>query len=71
MVSAGGTGEMYSMTPGENVEVVRRTVAVVDGKMPVLGGVGFNAPIASQMAREMEQAGRVGWWWSCFSSVVG
>jgi 5-dehydro-4-deoxyglucarate dehydratase len=57
MVAAGGTGEMYSMTPSENVEVVRRTVAVVDGKMPVIGGVGFNAAIASQMAREMEQAG--------------
>ena len=28
LVAAGGTGEMYSMTPGENIEVVRRTVAV-------------------------------------------
>jgi 5-dehydro-4-deoxyglucarate dehydratase len=57
MVACGGTGEMYSMTPGENIEVVRRTVAVVDGKMPVIGGVGFNARIASEMAREMEKSG--------------
>lgn len=57
LVAAGGTGEIYSMTPSENVEVVRRTVAVTNGKMPVVGGVGFNAPIAAQMAREMEQAG--------------
>jgi 5-dehydro-4-deoxyglucarate dehydratase len=57
LVAAGGTGEMYSMSPGENIEVVRRTVAVVDGKMPVIGGVGFNARIASEMAREMEKAG--------------
>jgi 5-dehydro-4-deoxyglucarate dehydratase len=57
LVAAGGTGEMYSMSLGENIEVVRRTVAVVDGKMPVIGGVGFNARIASEMAREMEKAG--------------
>jgi 5-dehydro-4-deoxyglucarate dehydratase len=57
LVAAGGTGEMYSMTPQENVEVVRRTAAVVNGKMPVIGGVGYNAAIGAQMAREMEQAG--------------
>jgi 5-dehydro-4-deoxyglucarate dehydratase len=57
LVAAGGTGEIYSMTPSENVEVVRRTAAVVDGKMPVIGGVGFNMPIACQMARDMEAAG--------------
>ncbi|MCS7023371.1 MAG: 5-dehydro-4-deoxyglucarate dehydratase [Bryobacteraceae bacterium] len=57
LVAAGGTGEMYSMTPSENVEVVRRTVAVVQGKMPVVGGVGFNTPLAVEMARQMEQAG--------------
>lgn len=57
LVAAGGTGEMYSMTPAENIEVVRRTVAVTNGRMPVIGGVGFNARIASEMAREMEKAG--------------
>src|SRR5262245_39100032 len=57
LVAAGGTGEMYSLTPSENVEVVRRTVAVTNGKMPVIGGVGFNAKIASDMAREMAKAG--------------
>ncbi|MBI3679406.1 MAG: 5-dehydro-4-deoxyglucarate dehydratase [Acidobacteria bacterium] len=57
IVAAGGTGEMYSMTPPENMEVVRRTVAVVNGRMPVIGGVGFNARIASEMAHEMEKAG--------------
>ncbi|HUQ95897.1 MAG TPA: dihydrodipicolinate synthase family protein, partial [Bryobacteraceae bacterium] len=57
LVAAGGTGEMYSLSPGENVEVVRRSVAAVNGKMPVIGGIGFNARIASEMAREMEKAG--------------
>ena len=60
LVAAGGTGEMYSMTPSENVEVVRRTVAVVDGKVPVIGGVGFSVRIAADMAREMERAGADG-----------
>ena len=57
LVAAGGTGEIYSMTPSENVEVVRRTVAVTNGKMPVIGGVGFNTPIACQMAKDMAEAG--------------
>jgi len=57
MVAAGGTGEMYSMTVAENVEVVKRTVEAVNGRMPVIGGVGFNAPMAIEMARGMEKAG--------------
>jgi 5-dehydro-4-deoxyglucarate dehydratase len=57
LVAAGGTGEIYSMTPSENVEVVRRAAAVVNGKMPVIGGVGYNTVIACQMAKDMAAAG--------------
>ena len=57
MVAAGGTGEMYSMTAEENIEVVKRTVEAVAGRMPVVGGVGYNMPIGVEMAREMEKAG--------------
>ncbi len=57
LVAAGGTGEMYSMSVEENVEVVRATVRAVAGKMPVIGGVGFNAALAVEMARGMERAG--------------
>jgi len=57
LVAAGGTGEMYSLTVAENIEVVRRTVEATGGRMPVIGGVGFNTPMAVEMARGMEKAG--------------
>ena len=55
MVAAGGTGELYSLSIEEAVEVVR--VAKMTTKMPVVGGVGINASIACAMARGMEKAG--------------
>ncbi len=57
LVAAGGTGEMYSMTVAENIEVVRVSVEATRRRMPVFGGVGFNLPMASEMARGMEKAG--------------
>jgi 5-dehydro-4-deoxyglucarate dehydratase len=38
MVAAGGTGELYSMTADEIVEVVRVTVQATAGRMPVVAG---------------------------------
>ena len=57
IVAAGGTGEVYSMTPQEAVEVVRVSVKATAGRMPVIGGVSFNLPMAIYMAQEMEKAG--------------
>ncbi len=57
LVAAGGTGEIYSLTPDEIVEVVRITVAAARGRMPVVAGVGFNTPIAADLARRLEKAG--------------
>jgi 5-dehydro-4-deoxyglucarate dehydratase len=57
MVAAGGTGEIYSMTVAENIEVVRTVVQATNGKMPVVGGVGYNVPMGVEMARGMEKAG--------------
>lgn len=57
MVVAGGTGEVYSMTPEESVECVRVAVKAVAGRMPIVAGVAFNTAIASKMAAEMEKAG--------------
>ncbi|HEU0121181.1 MAG TPA: dihydrodipicolinate synthase family protein [Bryobacteraceae bacterium] len=56
-VIAGGTGEVYSMTPDESIECVRVAVKAINGRMPVVAGVAYNATIASYMAREMEKAG--------------
>ena len=41
MVAAGGTGELYSMTADEIVEVVRVTVQATAGRMPVVAGTGY------------------------------
>jgi len=57
VVAAGGTGEMYSLTPTEHVAVVRMTVDEVRGRVPVIAGVGFNRALASEMAREAARVG--------------
>jgi 5-dehydro-4-deoxyglucarate dehydratase len=57
IVAAGGTGEIYSMTPEESIEVVRVAVQATHGRMPVVAGVGYNTVIGAQMARGMEKAG--------------
>jgi 5-dehydro-4-deoxyglucarate dehydratase len=56
-VAAGGTGEIYSMTVDENIDVVRTVVEAVKGRMPVVAGVGFNVEMGKAMARGMEEAG--------------
>src|SRR5579864_683011 len=57
LVAAGGTGELYSLTVAEIVEVVRVTVEAADGRMPVVAGAGFNAALGAGMAQGAEKAG--------------
>jgi 5-dehydro-4-deoxyglucarate dehydratase len=57
IVAAGGTGELYSLTVDEIEQVVRATVDAVNGRMPVVAGVGFNTPIGMEIARRAERAG--------------
>jgi len=57
LVAAGGTGELYSMTVDEIVEVVRVTVQAAGGKMPVVAGTAYNAAIGAEIARRVEKAG--------------
>jgi len=57
IVAAGGTGEIYSLAVEEIVEVVRTTVQAVGKRMPVVAGVGFNTPIAVELAERLEKAG--------------
>lgn len=57
VVAAGGTGELYSLTPREQLEVVRTTVEAVGRRVPVIAGAGLNAPIAVAMARQAAEAG--------------
>jgi len=50
IVAAGGTGEMYSLTPSEHQEVVKATVDEVRGRIPVIAGTGFNQQMAVAFA---------------------
>jgi 5-dehydro-4-deoxyglucarate dehydratase len=57
LVAAGGTGELYSLTPPEVEDVVRVTVEAAAGRMPVVAGAGFNGPLGADMAKRAERAG--------------
>lgn len=52
IVAAGGTGEMYSLTPAEHLAVIQATVEEVQGKVPVISGTGFNLPLAVELAQQ-------------------
>lgn len=56
-VTVGGTGEIYSLTAAEAIECVRVSVDTTAGRMPVVAGVGYSAPIGVEMAKGMEKAG--------------
>jgi 5-dehydro-4-deoxyglucarate dehydratase len=57
IVAAGGTGEVYSLTPAEHSEVVLTTVREAGVRLPVIAGVCFNAVLAVQMARNAAAVG--------------
>ena len=57
IVAAGGTGEMYSLTPAEHLEVVKATAEEVNGRIPVIAGTGFNVPVAIELAQQSARAG--------------
>jgi 5-dehydro-4-deoxyglucarate dehydratase len=60
VVAAGGTGELYSLTPGEHLQVIRATVAAARGRVAVIAGVGFGERLAVEMARAATEAGADG-----------
>ena len=60
VVAAGGTGELYSLTPAEHLEVVRTVVEEVHGKVPVIAGTGFNAALGAELARQAAASGADG-----------
>jgi 5-dehydro-4-deoxyglucarate dehydratase len=60
LTSPSGTGEMYALTPQECAAVTRATVEAVEGRVPVIAGVGFNAAIGADLARQAERSGADG-----------
>src|SRR5436309_7188213 len=60
IVAAGGTGEMYSLTPAEHFEVIRETVAAARKRVPVIAGVGFGQRLGAELADAAANAGADG-----------
>ncbi len=60
VVAAGGTGELYSLTPAEHLDVVRTVVDEVRGGVPVIAGTGFNAAIGLELAKQAASCGASG-----------
>lgn len=61
LVSVGTTGESPTLSHEEHIEVVRATVAIVDGKVPVIAGTGSNSTKeAIQLTKKAEAAGADG-----------
>lgn len=53
---AGGTGEFFSLSQDEYVQIVNKATAIVKGKMPVIASVGRSIPEAIQLAKMAEKA---------------
>jgi 5-dehydro-4-deoxyglucarate dehydratase len=57
IVAPAGTGEIHSLSPAEHLAVAKTAVEEAKGRVPVLTGVGFNPPIAVEMAKQAAAAG--------------
>lgn len=57
LFAAGGTGELYSLTPEEIEQVVRVSVDAAAGRMPVIAGTGFHAAMGVDIAKRAKKAG--------------
>lgn len=60
LFAAGGTGEFFSLEPGEYSEIVRVAVETCRGRVPILAGAGGSTRAASAFAREAERLGAAG-----------
>ncbi len=60
LFAAGGTGEMFSLTPGEYPAIVETAVQVCRGRTPIIAGVGYGTRLAVEMAVAAERAGADG-----------
>ncbi len=56
LIVAGGTGEIFSLTPAEVVEVVRVAKQGKSGQ-PIISGCGYGTRLACEMAQGIEAAG--------------
>lgn len=57
VVVAGGTGELYSLTPDECRALYRAAVEELGDRLTIIAGVGLGARIAVELARDAEAIG--------------
>jgi 5-dehydro-4-deoxyglucarate dehydratase len=57
---AGGTGEIFSLTPNEVFDVTKAAVAATKGRIPVIAGAAYGTATAIEMAKNAEKAGADG-----------
>jgi len=56
LIVAGGTGEMFSLTPNEIVDLVK-TAKAVQPNAPIISGCGYGTKLACELAQAIEAAG--------------
>ena len=60
IVAGAGTGELHSLSTDEHLAVVKSTLEEVNGRHPVLAGVGFSPQTAVDMARGQARSSGAG-----------
>ena len=60
LFAAGGTGEVFSLTPAEIGQVVTAAVKETNGQTPVIAGCAFGTATAVELAKAAEAAGADG-----------
>lgn len=60
LFAAGGTGEFFSLAPGEYSRVIATAVAACKNHVPIIAGTGYGTRQAIQYAREAECLGASG-----------
>jgi len=60
LFAAGGTGEFFSLEPGEFADVIRVAVQTCRGRTPIVAGAGGGTTLAIRYAQEAERQGAQG-----------
>jgi 5-dehydro-4-deoxyglucarate dehydratase len=60
LFAAGGTGEFFSLEPGEFSQVIQVAVETCRGQVPIVAGAGGGTTLAIQYAKEAERQGAQG-----------
>ncbi len=60
LFAAGGTGEFFSLEPGEYAEVIKTAADTCRGRVPIVAGAGGGTSLAIKYAQEAQRCGAQG-----------